>query len=126
MPTTNYLANKLLEGSVKGTTYTAPANVYMALFSTINSVSTPGTEISGNNYSRQEVTFSAAANGTISSNAVVSFSATGNAWPTVVSAAIMDASTSGNMLYFYNLPPRKINAGDTFEFASGKITLTLS
>ena len=123
---TTYLENKVLEGTLRSTTYTAPANVYMALYSTTNTKDTAGTEITGNNYSRQTVTFSAASSGDIVSNVAVSFSATGNAWPTVVSSAMMDASTGGNMLYFYNLPPRVVSAGDTLTFASGDITISIT
>lgn len=126
MPMTNYLENKVLQGTVGNATYTAPATVYMALYSTTNTKTTAGTEIAGNGYSRQSVAFGTAALGEITSTGNVSFSASGNAWPIVVSAAIMDASSAGNMLYFYNGPARLVNAGDTLEYATGEITITIS
>lgn len=120
-----YLSNKLLEGTVKATTYTAPANVYLALYSTASTVSGPGTELTGNGYARQLVSFGTAANASIASSGNVSFTSVGNAWTTTASVGITDASTSGNLLYFTNLT-KKVNAGDTLTFASGTITITIT
>lgn len=119
-----YLSNKLLEGTVKATTYTAPANVYMALFSTTCNVSAAGTEITGNGYARQLVSFGTANNASIASSANVNFSATGNSWPAAVSVGIMDASTSGNLMYFTNLN-KVVAAGDTLTFENGSVTITI-
>ena len=126
MPMTQYLENKVLDGTLKATTYTAPANVYMSLYSTTNTATTPGTELSGNNYSRQAVLFNTAAAGISTGNATVTFSATGNNWPAVVSAGIMDASTSGNMLYYTSITPKVVAAGDTLVFDGANIVITIS
>lgn len=126
MPMTQYLENKVLDGTLKATTYTAPANVYMSLYTTTNTATTPGTELSGNNYSRQLVTFATANAGISTGNANVTFSATGNNWPTVVSAAIMDASSSGNMLYYTSVTPKTVVAGDTLVFDGANIVITIS
>ena len=125
MPMTTYLENALLEGTLRGNTFTAPANVWMSLYSTQNTPGTAGTELTGNGYARQQVTFSAAASGEITSNAAVTFTASGNNWPLAVSAAIMSANTGGNMLYYYNITPRTVNAGDSLVFATGDITITI-
>ena len=122
---TTYLENALLEGTLRGNTFTAPANVWMSLYSTQNTPGTAGTELTGNGYARQQVTFGAAASGEITSNAAVTFTASGNAWPMAVSAAIMSANTAGNMLYYYNISPRTVNAGDSLVFATGDITITI-
>ena len=119
-----YLSNKLLEGTVKATTYTAPANVYIGLFSTACNVNSAGTEITGNGYSRQLVSFGTAANAAIASSGNVNFSATGNSWPAAVSVGILDASSSGNLMYFTNLN-KVVAAGDTLTFASGTVTITI-
>jgi len=126
MPMTQYLENKVLDGTLKATTYTAPANVYMGLYSTTSTATTPGTELSGNNYSRQEVLFNTAAAGISTGNANVTFSATGNNWPAAVSAAILDASTSGNMLYYTSITPKVVAAGDTLVFDGANIVITIS
>lgn len=121
---TNYLENVLLEGTVKATTYTAPANVYLALFSTVCSDTAAGTEITGNGYARQEITFGTAALGEITSTANVSFTASGGNWGSVVATGIMDASTGGNLLY-YDTINKVVNDGETLTFESGKITVSM-
>ena len=126
MPMTNYLRDALLDASLKNTSYTSPANVYVALYSTVSTVSTSGTELTGNGYSRQLVTFGAAVDGNIASNAAVTFSATGNAWLPAVSVGIMDASTAGNVLYFQNGVPRTVPVDETLTYATGDITISIS
>lgn len=126
MPMTYYLENKLLEGSLKATTYTAPGNVYMALFSTNCTKSTAGTELTGNGYARQLVSFGTAANGVIQATGNVTFSATGNTWPTVVNAGIYDANTGGNLMYYTTLNPKTVEAGSSLQFDSTNITITIS
>jgi hypothetical protein len=128
MPMTTYLENALLNATLKGTTYTSPANVYMALFSTTNTQGTPGTELTGNGYSRPSVPFAtSAALGIIQNTGNATFTATGNTWSTAVSAAIMDASSSGNMLYFNNsMPAQTVQAGQTLTYQTGQVTITIT
>jgi hypothetical protein len=126
MPMTNYLRNQLLDATLKDTTYTSPDTVYMALYSTVNSVDTAGTELTGNNYSRQSVTFDSAVNGLITSNAAVTFTSVGNTWLPAVSTAVIDASTGGNMLYFQNGVARTVPADESLTFESGDITITIT
>ena len=126
MPMSDYLENKLLDATLRNTSYTSPATVYMALYSTVNTGATAGTELSGSGYSRQAITFgSAAATGTISSTANVSFTASGANWTAAVSSAIVDASTGGNVLYYYNGPARTVVDGETLTFESGDITVII-
>ena len=123
---TNYLRNKLLDATLKNTTYTSPSTVYMALYSTVNSAATAGTELTGNGYSRQSATFNSAVTGTITSNATVTFTSVGNTWLPAVSTAVTDASTGGNILYFQNGVPRTVPADESLTFESGDITITIS
>jgi hypothetical protein len=126
MPMSNYLENKLLDATLRNTSYTSPATVYMALYSTVNTATTAGTELSGNGYSRQAITFgTAAASGSISSTANVSFTASGGNWSAAVSSAIVDASSGGNVLYYYNGPARTVLDGETLTFESGDITVII-
>lgn len=122
----DYLENKLLDGTVKATTYTAPANVYLGLYTTAPTSSTSGTEVTGSGYSRQLITFgTAAANGSITNTANVSFTASGGNWGLLPGSAILDASTGGNIMYFSSLN-RVVNDGDTLNFQTGKITVSMS
>jgi hypothetical protein len=98
-----YLENALLNAVLRNTAYTSPATVYVGLFTTQCTASGPGAEVSGGSYARQAVTFSAPSSGATSNSGTVTFpTATAN-WGTLVSWAIFDAATAGNMLFFGSL-----------------------
>ena len=120
------LATKLANATVGTISYTTPAVVYAALYSTAPTVSTAGTELTGNGYSRQVATFASPVNGSISTTAPVSFTATGGDWLTAVAVGIVDASTAGNIMYFQSIGGRIVKAGDTLTFDTGKITVTIT
>ena len=123
----NYLANAIANATLRNTSYTSPANVYVALYSTAPTANTSGTELSGNGYSRQSVTFSAPSAGAASSNVAVTFGpATGNNWPGAKAFAITDASTAGNILYFTTITTQNVLVGKSLTYASGNITITIS
>ena len=123
----NYLEDALINGTIRGTSYTAPATVYVALYTTDPTDADTGTEVSGGSYARQSVTFASPSNGSSASNADVTFpQATGN-WGTVGWIGLRDASTGGNLLYHTALDASKtIDTGDIFKIASGNLTVTLS
>ena len=122
----NYLENALINATLRNTTYTSPATVYVGLFTTDPLDDGSGTEVSGSSYARQAATFAAPSNGVSSTNADIQFpQATGN-WGTVTHFAIFDALTTGNMLYHGALTASKtIETGDVFKIASGNLTVTL-
>jgi hypothetical protein len=126
MPMTDYLQDALINATVRNITYTSPGNVYASLYSVAPSESSAGTEITGNGYSRQSVTFSAPSLGTAVSNAAVTFTCSSSNWPPVIAFGIMDANTSGNLMYFKTISSRQINVGDSLVYASGDITITLT
>lgn len=127
MSTTHYNENAWLNATLRNVTYTSPANVYAALYSTAPTASTSGTELTGNGYSRQLTTFSSPSSGSISSNVTVTFGpATGNNWPTAVAIGITDASTSGNILYYETITNTNIRVGSSVKFDSGQITITIT
>jgi hypothetical protein len=123
----NYLENALINGTLRATTYTAPATVYVGLFTSDPTDAGSGTEVSGNSYARQSATFAAPSNGAASTNADIQFpQATGN-WGTVTHFAIFDALTTGNMMYHGALTASKnIETGDVFKIATGSLTVTLA
>ena len=126
MSISNSLANQLLNATVSNVAYTPPSSVYVSLYSTIPTVSTTGTEIVGNGYSRQTCTFSTAAAGIAASNVAVNFSCTGNNWPTLVAVGVMDDPTAGNLMYFTGVTGRNVVVGDTLTFDAGTITVTMT
>ena len=126
MALTNYLENALLNATVRNTTYTSPATVYLALYSVAPTASTSGTELSGSGYSRQAITFNAPSGGSVTSNVTVTFGpATGN-WSTINATAVVDASTSGNIMYFTTTASQNILSGSSLVIGSGNVSITLT
>ena len=127
MPMTNYLANAMANATIRNTTYTSPANVYASLYSVAPTGNTAGTELTGNGYARQLTTFAAPAAGVAASNVAVTFgAASGNNWPTVVAVGIVDASTSGNLMFYSGIAGRNIKIGDSLVFDSGNIIISIT
>lgn len=123
----NYLENALINATLRATTYTAPATIYVGLFTSDPTDAGSGTEVSGGSYARQSATFTAPANGVTTSNADITFpQATAN-WGTVGWIGLFDALTTGNLLYHTALDASKtIETGDIFKIASGNLSVTLS
>ena len=125
----NYLENALLNATLNGTSYTAPTNVYVALFTSDPTDAGTGTEVSGGSYARTEVTFPAASgtSGSVASDADCTFPTATGTWGTVGWIGIYDASTSGNLLYHTALDASKtIASGDIFKISAGNLTVTLA
>jgi hypothetical protein len=125
---TDYLEEKWLDHTLRGTTYTAPAAVYSALFTAIPSDAGGGTEVTtaSSGYTRVLSTFSTAgatATGQSANSGAVTF-ATAAAGYTVVGWALMDAATAGNMLYWATVTTLAIGIGDQATFAVGGIVIT--
>ena len=108
---------------------TRPTAWYVALYTAAPSDSGGGTEVSGNGYSRQAVTFAAATSpgGTTSNTGAVSFTASGGDWGSITHIGIHDAETGGNLLWHGAMTASKTVAdGDTLEFSIGNIDLTIA
>lgn len=122
MPKTYYLANNVLNVALRGIAFSPTSTVYVALYTVTPGVSGGGTEVSGGSYARQTVTLSSPVNGQVSSTSDVLFPVASAPWGTIVSFALLDASSGGNMLYFGNLStPRSVLASDQVRFPSGQL-----
>ena len=123
----NYLENALINATLRNTSFTSPSTVYVGLFTTDPTDAGTGTEVTGGSYARQSVTFAAPSNGVSASNAAVEFPQATASWGTITHIGILDALTSGNLLYHTALDVSKtIDNGDIFKIASGSLTVTLS
>ena len=133
----NALVQSLLNAAFGGVSYTPPANIFVALFTTAPSsytAGTGGTEVTGNNYSRASVTNNTtnfpSISGTTRAKATganITFATPSGTWGTVVAFAYYDASSGGNYLGGAALTTSKtINNGDTVVFNSGNLTITVS
>lgn len=127
----NYLELELLDHVFGAAAYSAPATLYVALFTATPSDAGGGTEVSGNNYSRVSVTnnstnFPAASSGAKSNGAAITFPQASGSWGVVTQFGIFDASTSGNLLVWGDLTASKtVDSGDTVSFAIGDLDITL-
>jgi hypothetical protein len=123
----NYLENAIINATLRNTTYTSPAAVYISLHTADPTDGGSGTEVSGGSYIRQAATFGAPSNGVSTTTADVTFpQATAN-WGTIGWIGIWDAQTTGNLLYHTALDASKaIDNGDIFKIASGSLTVTLA
>ncbi len=123
----NYLENALINGTLRNITYTAPTTVYVGLYLTDPTDANTGTEVSGGSYSRTAVTFGAPSNGAALNNAAVEFPQCTVDWGTVTHIGILDAVSTGNLLYHTPLDVSKtISTGDIFKIAVGSLSVTLS
>lgn len=119
------LSNSLLDQVLRAIPYTAPGNVYLALFTTAPTSSGGGTEVVGGSYTRAQLTFTAASGGATSNANQVQI--IGMPSVTVVGLAVMSASTGGTMLFYGNLlTPKTTNAGDTFTVQANSLNIALS
>ena len=123
----NHLENALINATLRGTSFTAPSAVYVALFTSDPTDAGTGTECSGGGYARQTATFAAPSNGATVNSAAVEFpQATAN-WGTIGWLGLYDAATGGNLLYHTALTTAKtIDTGDIFRIAAGSLAVSLS
>lgn len=111
----DYLENALTDLIFRGQAFTAPANLYVALYTDATSDAGGGTEVTGGSYARVAMATSLANwSGTQSAGSTIASSGTGGAssnnialtfpaptadWGTVTHFAILDAASGGNLLF---------------------------
>lgn len=127
-----YLSNAILDHVNRVSSFSVPAGLYLALFTSNPGPGTAagdpsGTEVSGGSYARQAIAFDAASGATQTSNGAITFPTATAGWGTVTHWAIFDASSSGNLLWYSPLDSSQtINTGTQANFADGAIDLTIS
>jgi hypothetical protein len=123
----NFLENALINATLRNTSYTSPTTIYVALFTSDPTDAGSGTEVTGGSYARKSVTFAAPSNGVSVSNADCTFDQCTLTWGTVGWIGLMDALTTGNLLYHTALDSSKtIETGDIFKISSGNLSVTLA
>jgi len=123
----NYLENALINATLRNTSYTSPTTVYLALYTDDPTDADTGTEVTGNAYTRQSITFGSPSNGVSTNTAAIEFPQATGSWGTVSYIGIRDASTAGNLLYHTALDASKtIATGDVFRVAIGSLSVTLA
>lgn len=140
----NYLENKMVDHLLRGTAYTAPGTLYVALYTAAPSDAGGGTEITigTNNYSRAAVVSSGSSwantqasgtgvssgtGGLTSNSSAITFAVPSGSWGTVTHFGILDAATAGNLLFQGALTvSQTVNTGNVVSFAAGALQITFA
>ena len=141
----NFLENQLVDHILRGQTFssTAPASLFVALFTAAPNDAGGGTEVTGGSYARVGVTraltswagtqgagttvASSGTGGVTSNNATITFPTPTASWGQVTHFGIFDAVTAGNLFFHGTITtPQTINAGNTVSFAAGQLVITFA
>ncbi len=125
----DYLEDKVLDHVFGGNAYTAPATLYVALYTVAPTDTGGGTEVTGGSYARQSGTFTVSGTNptTASNSAAIEYPTATADYGTVVAVGILDASSGGNLLAYANLDTSKsVTTGDVFRFDTGDLDITLA
>jgi hypothetical protein len=122
----NYLEDKILDHVLKNTSYTSPSTVYLGLYTSDPTDANVGTEVSGGSYARQSISFDVASGGVSTTDANIEFPQATGSWGTISHIGILDALTTGNLLFHTPLTTSKvIDTGDIFRVSTHNLTVTL-
>jgi len=115
-------ANRFLTWMMTQTNVARPSTIRAALFTS------PTNEVSGNGYSRQNITFSNGSNRGTSNTNTVNFTATGGNFGTITHIGLFDAQTNGNLLWQGPIVGggKLIENGDTLVIQTGSVTITVN
>ena len=126
MAFSNYLSNEILDHVFSGNAFTAPSNYYVALYTVAPTASGGGTEVTGGGYVRRAATFTTSATQSTNQSAI-EFPTASASYGNVVAAAVLDASSGGNLLAFANLTAAKtIGIGDVLRIPANDLDINLA
>lgn len=129
-----YLSNALLDRAFRNQAFTKP-DTYVALVTAVSSDTALGTEVSGGSYARVQVninggaspTWDVAASGVVDNTHTITFPTATASWGTVVGTAVLDASSSGNLLFYDNaMTDQAVGTDDVVQFAAGDFDIEMS
>ena len=127
MDFSNYLADKLIDATVRNTPYDTPDKVWIALYTTDPTKLDVGVEVREPSYNRQEVVMSFPADGKSENSAQIDFAEATSNWGWITHIGIRDQAYDGNLLYFTAIGDSKnILTGDQFKVLTDKLKLTLT
>jgi hypothetical protein len=129
---TNFAENEIMDHIFNGadgggSIYVPPATVYLSLHtSDPTDTGSMAAEVSGNNYARKAIAFSAAGTRQIVQNGVVTFDQASGSWGTVTHWGICDQlAAGGNMLAYGSFAVSKsIVSGNTASVATTEVVVT--
>lgn len=117
--------NRLLDASFGTAAYVAPTTpMKIALVTALGTTTVAGTEVVGGSYARQTLTMSAAAAGSASNSALITF--TNMPAATVVGIDVYDSNATPRRCWFGPLTTaRTTAAGDQLQFAIASIVASI-
>jgi len=115
-------ANRFLTWLMTSSNVQRPPTIRAALFTSAS------TEVSGNGYSRQALTFSNSANRSTSNTDTATFTATGGNWGTITHIGLYDHQTAGQLLWQGALAGggKLIENGDSLVIQTGAVTINVN
>lgn len=123
----DFAEQSLINHLLRNTSFTSPATVYLALYSSNPTDADTGTEVSGGGYARQAMTFGAPTDGVATNSVQVTFPEATAAWGTVSHVGIRTALTGGSLLFHAPMAtPKTIAQGDQQIFKVGTVSASLS
>ena len=127
MDFSTYLADKLIDATVRNIPYDSPEKVWIALYTTDPTKEDMGAEVREPSYNRQHVVMSAPVDGKSQNLGQIDFAEATSNWGLVTHIGIKDQDFDGNLLYFTELENAKdILTGDKFRVNFDKLNLTLT
>ena len=127
MDFSNYLADALINATVRKTTYTTPTQSYVALYTSDPTKDNTGTEVTGVTYEREPLTMDEPDDGVTQNASEMEWAVATTVWGTITHVGIVDAVVGGNLMYFAELiEPKNITVGDQFQITPTKLKLTLT
>jgi len=126
MSASDYLENKLLDHTLGSSAFSQPSNLYIGLSTGTFADANSGTELSGNGYSRKQVTFGTASSGSITNSGAVEFDTATGTQGSISHFGIFDASSGGNLLFHGSFTSAKtIENGDQFKIPASSLTVSI-
>lgn len=120
----DYLENKLVDHTLGVAAYTPPATIYLALLTADPGDAGPVSEVAYTNYTRQALTFGAAATRQIVQSGELTFPQAGSP-ATATHWAVMDATSAGNMMAHGALSASKdIVSGNTPKVPNTEVVIS--
>ena len=134
---TNFAEDKIINVWLRVEATYKPAAIHIGLWTTTltdASTGSSGTEVSGGSYAREEVAqadaswdATAGGDGHTQNTSDITFTTASGNWGTITDVGILDAATTGNMLFYGALSASKVvNSGDTFKFNAGDLDVTIA
>jgi hypothetical protein len=126
------LKDDLVDLAFGQVSYTPETNLQIALTTTVPTISTPGTEVTGGSYSRETVAnnkttwTSASGTGAISNAIAITFTAATASWGNVQGVEIYDNAGTTRLAFAALATAKTIDSGDTASFAIGDLDISFT